>query len=64
MLASYIVVLCMQDGYTPLQLAVSRGHHKTVEYFIKQAKMDITQFDIVRDIDTIFCVQVRMCIVL
>ena len=42
-----IVVLCMQDGDTPLQLAVNNGHHKTVEYFMKQAKMDITQFDMV-----------------
>ena len=44
----------MQDGDTPLQCAVRNGHHKTVEYFIKQAKMDITQFDMVRNIDTLF----------
>ena len=52
----YIVVLCMQYGYTPLQRAVVNDHHKIVEYFIKQAKMDITQFDMVRNIDTLFCV--------
>ena len=46
----------MQSGDTPLQKAVSEGHHKTVEYFIKQAKMDITQFDMVCNIDTLFCV--------
>ena len=46
----------MQYGYTPLQLAVSDGRHKTVEYFIKQAKVDITQFDMVCNIDTLFCV--------
>ena len=55
-----IVVLCMQSGNTPLQLAVTAGHHKTVEYFIKQAKMDITQFDMVCNIDTLL----TMCIVL
>ena len=37
----------MQWGDTPLRLAVINGHHKTVEYFIQQAKMDITQFDMV-----------------
>ena len=52
----YIVVLCMQYGNTPLQWAVRNGHHKTVQYFIKEAKMDITQFDMVCNIDTLFCV--------
>ena len=44
----------MQCGDTPLQKAVRNGHQKTVEYFIKQAKMDITQFDMVCNIDTYF----------
>ena len=46
----------MQGGRTPLQCAVDYGRHKTVHYFIKQAKMDITQFDMVCIIDTSFCV--------
>lgn len=32
---------------TPLEEAVDEGHHRTVEYFIKYMKMDITQFDLV-----------------
>ena len=54
--------MCMQEGFTPLQLAVREGHHKTVGYFIKQANIDITQFNKVCDIDTLFCLS--MCIVL
>ena len=56
MLFNYcIVLLCMQAGDTPLQKAVKKDHHKTVEYFIKEAKMDIAQFDMVCNIDILFC---------
>ena len=48
----------MQGGDTPLQLAVVWGRDKTVEYFIKQAKMNITQFDRVCNVDTLFCIGV------
>ena len=51
----YYIVLCMQWDRTPVQLAVMNGHYKTVEYFIKQAKMDMTQFDMVYNISTLFC---------
>ena len=51
----YIVVLCVQDGNTPMQLAVNRSHHKTVHLFIKEAEMDIKWFDKVCNIDTLFC---------
>ena len=44
----------MQFNNTPLQLAVINGHHKTVEYFMKKVMMDITQFDMVFNIDTFF----------
>ena len=43
----YVVILCMQYGDTPLQWAVRNGRHRTVHHFIKEAKMDITQFDMV-----------------
>ena len=46
----------MQDGRTPLELAMDNGDHRTVQYFIKELKMDITKFDMVRNIDVLFCV--------
>ena len=58
----YIVVLCVQNGNTPLQLAVKNSHHKTVHLFIKQEKMDIKQFDEVCNIGTL-C-HLCMCILL
>ena len=52
---AYYVVLCVQDGNTPLELAVNKSHHKTVHLFIKEAKMDIEWLDKVCYIDTLFC---------
>ena len=49
----------MQDGKTPLEAAVDRGHHKTVEYFIKDCSVDTSQFDVVCNIYSMFCVCVQ-----
>ena len=35
----------MQDNQTALELAVKEGHSEIVYYFVKDLKMDITQFD-------------------
>ena len=40
-----LIVLCLQDNKTPLELAVRMGHSEIVYYFVKDLKMDITQFD-------------------
>ena len=45
----------MQFGYIPLQLAVENGHHRTVQHFI-EAKMNMTNFDMVCNINTLFYV--------
>ena len=50
----------MQDGNTPLYYAERNGHPKSVEYI--QAKMGVTKFDMVCNIDTLFCLS--MCIVI
>ena len=49
----------MQDGKTPLGLAVDRGRHNTVEYFIKECGVDTSKFDVVCNIDSLFCVCVQ-----
>ena len=46
----------MQSGMTPLERAVCEGHYETVEYFVENCNMDISQFDMVCNIDTILCV--------
>ena len=53
----------MQSGITPLECAVDNDHHRTVQYFIKQLKMDITKFDMVCNIDTaiVVCICVQYC---
>ena len=43
----------MQDGRTPLRIAIDKDHHRIVEYFITENKMDISDFDVVSSIDTI-----------
>ena len=40
-----LIELCLQDNKTPLELAVRKGHSEIVYYFVKDLKMDITQFD-------------------
>ena len=39
------IVLCLQNNQTPLELAVKWGHSEIVYHFVKDLKMDITQFD-------------------
>ena len=51
----------MQDGRTPLRLAIDRGHHRTVEYLITNHQRDFSHFDEVCNIDTKCCVGV--CVV-
>lgn len=36
-----------REGRTPLELAVDKSRHRTVQYFIKQLRMDITSFNMV-----------------
>ena len=50
----------MQDGRTPLRIAIDRGHHRTVEYLITNYQRDISDFDEVCNIDTICCVCVSV----
>ena len=51
----------MQDGKTPLEVAVDEGHHRIVEYFIKQCGMEMSQFNEVCNTDPMF---VCMCTVM
>ena len=43
-LAVILIVLCLQRNQTPLELAVLGGHSEIVYFFVKDLKMDITQF--------------------
>ena len=43
-----LIVLCLQKNQTPLELAVQYGYSEVVYYFVKDLKMDITQFDQVK----------------
>ena len=45
-----LIVLCMQDNQTALELAVNGGHSEIVYNFVVKQKMDITRFDDVRNI--------------
>ena len=45
-----LIVLCLQDNRTPLQVAVREGRSEVVYYFVVKQKMDITRFDDVRNI--------------
>ena len=45
-----LIVLCLQDNQTALELAVNGGHSEIVYNFVVKQKMDITRFDDVRNI--------------
>ena len=45
-----LIVLCLQDNKTALEIAVQWGHSEIVYYFVVKQKMDITRFDDVRNI--------------
>ena len=45
----------MQEGKTPLEKAVDNHHHTTVEYLVRNCKIDISQFDEVCNNDTVYC---------
>ena len=47
------VLLCLQYGKTPLELAVDQGHQKIVNFLVK--RMDTSQLDVVSNYDTTFC---------
>ena len=47
------VLLCLQYGKTPLELAVDQGYQKIVDFLVK--RMDISQLDVVSNYDTTFC---------
>ena len=51
-----LIVLCLQNNQTPLELAVEEDHTEIVHYFfVQDLKMDITQFDQVSNIYTLQC---------
>ena len=43
----------MQEGKTALEDAVQQDHHGVVDCLVKQ--MDISQFDVVCNNDTVYC---------
>ena len=57
----YYLFYCIQLGRTPLEEAVLQSRHTTVEYFIKKCGMDVSQFDVVCNIDCV-CVFVCVCV--
>ena len=51
----------MQEGKTAVEDAADKGYHQIVNYFVKECDMKVSQFDVVCNIDTIFCVCVFVC---
>ena len=49
----YYLLYCIQFDRTPLEVAVDQSRHTTVEYFMKKCGMDVSQFDVVCNIDNI-----------